>query len=43
MIEAERLYLVNCGICHGPKLDGNGPLYKGGDGPFLAKPANLVG
>src|SRR4051812_9556292 len=27
MKEAERLYLVNCGICHGPKLDGNGPLY----------------
>jgi hypothetical protein len=42
-IEAERLYLVNCGICHGQKLDGNGPLYKGGDGPFPAKPATLVG
>ena len=24
--EAERLYLVNCGICHGSKLDGNGPI-----------------
>ncbi len=43
LIEAGRLYLVNCGICHGPKLDGNGPLYKGGDGPFPAKPAALVG
>jgi mono/diheme cytochrome c family protein len=43
MVEAERLYLVNCGICHGPKLDGNGPLYKGGEGPFSAKPATLVG
>lgn len=43
MKEAERLFLVNCGICHGPKLDGNGPLYKGGDGPFIAKPATLVG
>jgi mono/diheme cytochrome c family protein len=43
MVEAERLYLVNCAICHGPKLDGNGPLYKGGDGPFPAKPATLVG
>ena len=43
LVEAERLYLVNCGICHGPKLDGNGPLYKGGDGPFPAKPATLVG
>lgn len=42
-VEAERLYLVNCGICHGPKLDGNGPLYKGGEGPFAAKPATLVG
>jgi mono/diheme cytochrome c family protein len=41
--EAERLYLVNCGICHGAKLDGNGPLYKGRDGPFPAKPATLVG
>jgi mono/diheme cytochrome c family protein len=43
MAEAERLYLVNCGICHGSKLDGNGPLYKGGDGPYPAKPANLSG
>jgi mono/diheme cytochrome c family protein len=42
-VEAERLYLVNCGICHGPKLDGNGPLYKGGDGPFPSAPAMLVG
>jgi mono/diheme cytochrome c family protein len=43
LAEAERLYLVNCGICHGAKLDGNGPLYKGGDGPYPAKPATLVG
>ncbi|MES1221190.1 MAG: cytochrome c [Bacteroidota bacterium] len=42
-VEAERLFLVNCGICHGPKLDGNGPLYKGGEGPYPAKPAQLVG
>ncbi len=41
--EAERLYLINCGICHGAKLDGNGPLYKDGNGPYPAKPANLVG
>lgn len=41
--EAERLYLINCGICHGKNLDGNGPLYKGGDGPYAAKPATLVG
>ena len=43
MVEAHRLYLVNCGICHGMNLDGNGPLYKGGEGPFAAKPATLVG
>lgn len=42
MKESERLYLVNCGICHGATLDGDGPLYKGGDGPYSAKPANLV-
>lgn len=41
--ETERLYLVNCAICHGPKLDGNGPLWKDGSGPFPAKPATLVG
>jgi hypothetical protein len=41
--ETERLYLINCGICHGDKLDGNGPLYKGGEGPYAAKPAQLVG
>ena len=41
--EAERLYLINCGICHGAKLDGNGPLYKDGNGPYAAKPATLVG
>jgi mono/diheme cytochrome c family protein len=41
--ESERLYLINCGICHGNKLDGNGPLYKGGEGPYPAKPATLVG
>ncbi len=43
VIEASRLYKINCGICHGEKLDGNGPLYKGGDGPYPAKPATLVG
>jgi mono/diheme cytochrome c family protein len=41
--EAERIYLVNCGICHGQALDGNGPLYKGGDGPYPAAPKNLLG
>jgi mono/diheme cytochrome c family protein len=41
MKEAERLYLINCGICHGSKLDGN-PLWKGGDGPFPAAPKNFL-
>jgi mono/diheme cytochrome c family protein len=41
--EAERLYLVNCAICHGSNLNGNGPLYKDGQGPYPAKPATLVG
>jgi mono/diheme cytochrome c family protein len=43
MKETERLYLINCGICHGAKLDGNGPLWKDGDGPYPSKPAALVG
>lgn len=42
MKEAERLYLVNCGICHGAKLDGNGPLFNGGDGPYTAAPKNFM-
>ena len=42
MKEAERLYLVNCGVCHGPKLDGNGPLWKDGSGPFTSAPKNLI-
>ena len=40
--EGERLYLVNCGICHGTNLDGNGPLYNGGNGPYAAAPKNLI-
>ncbi len=43
MKESERLFLVNCAICHGVALNGNGPLYKDGNGPFPAKPAALVG
>ncbi len=41
--EAERLYLIQCGICHGTNLDGNGPLYNSGNGKYSAKPATLVG
>ena len=42
MQEAERLYLVNCGICHGAKLDGNGPLYNDGKGPFPVAPKSFT-
>jgi len=41
-LEASRLYLVNCGICHGSKLDGMGPLYNDGKGPFSAAPKNFM-
>lgn len=40
MKEAERLYLVYCGICHGPKLDGNGPLPT--SGAYAPVPANFT-
>lgn len=43
MAETVRLYNINCAICHGEKLDGNGPLYKDGNGPYPAKPATLKG
>ncbi len=39
--DAERLYQINCAICHGTALDGNGPLWKGGEGPYPAAPRNL--
>ena len=42
MAEAKRLYNVNCAICHGDKLDGNGPLYKDGTGPYPVAPKNLI-
>jgi len=42
MKEAERLYLINCGICHGAKLDGNGPLWNDGNGPYSSAPKNLL-
>jgi mono/diheme cytochrome c family protein len=42
MTEAKRLYNVNCAICHGDKLDGNGPIYNGGNGPYPIAPKNLV-
>lgn len=42
MKEAERLYLINCGICHGDKLDGNGPIYNDGKGAYPVQPAILT-
>jgi mono/diheme cytochrome c family protein len=41
-LEAARLYQVFCGICHGAALDGNGPLYNNGSGPFQAAPKNFM-
>ena len=41
MKEAERLFLVNCGICHGAALDGNGPITESGGGGYPAVPPNL--
>lgn len=38
--QGERLYLIHCGICHGEKLDGQGPLYT--SEKYIAAPANLV-
>jgi mono/diheme cytochrome c family protein len=40
MKEAQRLYLVYCGVCHGEKLDGNGPLPAGG--AYAPVPANFT-
>jgi mono/diheme cytochrome c family protein len=40
MREAERLYLIYCGVCHGDKLDGNGPLPAGG--AYAPVPANFT-
>ncbi len=36
MAEAERLFHVNCAICHGPNLDAQGPLSTGGKIPAVA-------
>jgi len=38
--EATRLYLIYCGICHGEKLDGQGPLFT--SGAFPAAPKNFM-
>ncbi len=39
--QGKRLYLIQCGICHGEKLDGQGPLYT--SEKYIAAPANLIG
>ena len=39
--KGKRLYLIHCGICHGEKLDGQGPLYT--SEKYIAAPANLIG
>lgn len=36
MAEAQRLFNINCAICHGPKLDAQGPLSTGGKIPAVA-------
>jgi outer membrane protein OmpA-like peptidoglycan-associated protein len=36
------LYNINCAICHGEKGDGNGYLWRDGDGPYPNKPANFM-
>lgn len=43
LAEGERLFNIYCGICHGEKLDGNGPLYNGGNGPLPVAPPSFVG
>jgi mono/diheme cytochrome c family protein len=37
--KGRRLYMIHCGICHGEKMDGQGPLFT--SNKFAAMPANL--
>ena len=39
MKEGKRLFNIYCAICHGPNLDGQGPLFA--SGKFAAMPANF--
>lgn len=39
LAEGKRLFNIYCAICHGPNLDGQGPLYS--SGKFAAMPANF--
>lgn len=36
MAEAQRLFNINCAICHGPNIDAQGPLATGGKIPAVA-------
>jgi len=36
MQEAQRLFNINCAICHGPNMDAQGPLATGGKVPAVA-------
>ena len=42
LTEGKRLFNIYCGICHGEKLDGNGPLYNGGNGPLPVAPPSFI-
>ena len=42
LAQGAHLYSINCQVCHGEELDGNGVLYNEGAGKYSAKPANLV-
>ena len=37
----KRLYNIQCGICHGTDMNGDGPLYNVGDGKYAAKPPSF--
>ncbi len=38
----KELYNINCAICHGEKADGNGYIWRDGEGPYPNKPANFM-
>lgn len=41
IVQGKRLFDIYCAICHGEKLDGQGPLFT--SGKFASMPANLLG
>jgi outer membrane protein OmpA-like peptidoglycan-associated protein len=40
--KGKELYDINCAICHGETANGNGYLWRDGEGPYPNKPANLM-